>query len=93
MGNYGDDRHGGGDRWQGRGQGYDRDYRGRGGDGERGFIDRAGDEVRSWFGDVAYAAADRRSFLGWGYMLERGATTLDRSPPAILVATADISRR
>jgi len=44
MGNYGDDRHGGGERWRD-----DRDY--RGGDGERGFIDRAGDEVRSWFGD------------------------------------------
>ncbi|MEA3039823.1 MAG: hypothetical protein QOE79_2336 [Sphingomonadales bacterium] len=44
MGNYGDDRHGGGDRWRDRGQGYgDRD--------DRGFIDRAGDEVRSWFGD------------------------------------------
>src|SRR4051812_6441482 len=50
MGNYGDDRHGGGDRWRDRGQGHDRDYRG-GGDGERGFFDRAGDEVRSWFGD------------------------------------------
>src|SRR4051812_4228547 len=50
MGNYGDDRHGGGDRWRDRGQGHDRDYRG-GGDGERGFIDRAGDELRSWSGD------------------------------------------
>jgi hypothetical protein len=60
MGNYGDDRSGGGDRWRGQGQGYrDRDqgggeYRrsgqGRGGD-DRGFIDRAGDELRSWFGD------------------------------------------
>jgi hypothetical protein len=48
MGNYGDDRHGGGDRWRGHREGYDRDYRGG---GERGFIDRAGDEVRSWFGD------------------------------------------
>jgi hypothetical protein len=44
MGNEGDDRHGGGDRWRGHGQGYgERD--------DRGFIDRAGDEVRSWFGD------------------------------------------
>ncbi|MEA3060949.1 MAG: hypothetical protein QOJ94_730 [Sphingomonadales bacterium] len=41
MGNYGDGRHGGGERW--RGQDYDRD--------DRGFLDRAGDEVRSWFGD------------------------------------------
>jgi hypothetical protein len=48
MGNYGDDRHGGGERWRGHREGYDRDYRG---DGDRGFIDRAGDEVRSWFGD------------------------------------------
>src|SRR4051794_41938293 len=45
MGNYGDDRSGGGDRWRGQGQGY------RGGDDDRGFLDRAGDEVRSWFGD------------------------------------------
>jgi hypothetical protein len=49
MGNYGDDRHGGGDRWRDRDQGHDRDHRGGGDD--RGFIDRAGDEVRSWFGD------------------------------------------
>src|SRR3954452_7900293 len=49
MGNYGDDRSGGGDRWRGQGQGYrDRDY---GGGDDRGFIERAGDEVRSWFGD------------------------------------------
>src|SRR4051794_20786372 len=45
MGNYGDDRSGGGDRWRGQGQGY------RGGGDDRGFLDRAGDEVRSWFGD------------------------------------------
>src|SRR3954467_7915643 len=49
MGNYGDDRPGGGDRWRDRSQGYrDRDY---GGGDDRGFFDRAGDEVRSWFGD------------------------------------------
>jgi hypothetical protein len=58
MGNYGDDRSGGGDRWRGQGyrdQGgdYRRSEQGRGGRGgeDRGFIDRAGDEVRSWFGD------------------------------------------
>jgi hypothetical protein len=55
MGYPGDDRSGGGDRWQRR-EPY-RDRRGEqgrreyGGDDDRGFIDRAGDEVRSWFGD------------------------------------------
>jgi hypothetical protein len=46
MGNYGDGRSGGGDRWRGqnhRDRDYDRD--------DRGIFDRAGDEVRSWFGD------------------------------------------
>jgi hypothetical protein len=47
MGNYGDDRDGGGDRWRDRDQGHDRGYRAG---GDRGFVDRAGDEVRSWFG-------------------------------------------
>jgi hypothetical protein len=52
MGNYGDDRSGGGDRWRGQGQGYrDRDPGGGSGGDDRGFIDRAGDELRSWFGD------------------------------------------
>jgi hypothetical protein len=65
MGYPGDDRSGGGDRWQGREQYRDgRREQGRGGygggggggggygrDDDRGFLDRAGDEVRSWFGD------------------------------------------
>jgi len=67
MGYPGDDRDGGGDRWQGRDQhreqnrdrgrehgrgGYGGEGGGyRGGDDDRGFFDRAGDEVRSWFGD------------------------------------------
>lgn len=59
MGYPGDDRSGGGDRWQGREPYRDgRREQGRGGygggyrgDDDRGFLDRAGDELRSWFGD------------------------------------------
>jgi hypothetical protein len=64
MGYPGDDRGGGGDRWQGREQYRERGreqgragYGGQSGgyrgddDDDRGFFDRAGDEVRSWFGD------------------------------------------
>jgi hypothetical protein len=59
MGYPGDDRSGGGDRWQGRepwrGGGREQGRGGRGGgyrgDDDRGFLDRAGDELRSWFGD------------------------------------------
>lgn len=58
MGYPGDDRSGGGDRWQRRDQ-YRGPEQGRGGyrgggsrdEDDRGFLDRAGDEVRSWFGD------------------------------------------
>src|SRR5947209_2494458 len=60
MGYPGDDRSGGGDRWQGRepyrGGGREQGRGGYGGGGyrgddDRGFLDRAGDELRSWFGD------------------------------------------
>ena len=67
MGNYRDDRYGGGgERWRGRGWDRDQDYRGgdrersygggenrsRGRDDDnRGFFEKAGDEIRAWFGD------------------------------------------